>query len=229
MNESFILVNYPLRFAIIGAIMFSPRWFMPYDILIQLVMTMVSMGIAIFALRGFRWVKEKSLYYLYLAFAILAIGFFANGIGLGYDFIVRSGGPNSMSPMLFIDLGFLIYYVASIFACAILVYAYFRNVRDASIAAAVFGIFLTATAPLLESLIIVLLFAIVFAQIIHLSIRSSKNSIIVCLSFGLILLSHILVLTSDMASENYYVVGKILQLIAFVILLAMLMKVRKPE
>jgi hypothetical protein len=201
---------------------------MPYDILIQLIMTFVSMGVAIFALRGFRWVKEKSLYYLYLSFTILAIGFFAEGLTLGYDYIVRSGGPGAASPM-FIDLGFVIYYCASMLAYGILVYAYFKNVRDASIAAALFGMFLMSTTPLMESLIIVLLFAIFFAQLIHLSIRTSKNSIIVCSTFGLIFASHILVLISDSGVENFYVAGKILQLIAFSILLAMLMKVRKPE
>jgi len=209
--------------------MFVPRWFMPYDIIIMLIMTVVSMGIAIFALRGFRWVKEKSLYFLYLAFAVLAIGFFANGLTLGYDFLERTGSPDAMSPMVFIDLGYMIYYGASIFAYGVLVYAYFRNVRDASIAAAVFGMFLTAALPLFESLIIVLLFAVVFAQIIHLSIRTSKNSIIVCSSFVLILVSHILILTSDFDTENNYVYGKVLQLIAFGILLAMLMNARKPE
>ncbi|MCG7844796.1 MAG: hypothetical protein MIO90_05135 [Methanomassiliicoccales archaeon] len=114
-------------------------------------------------------------------------------------------------------------------AYGILVYAYFRNVRDASIMAAVFGTLLTTTAPLMESIIILLLFAVVFAQMINLSIRSSRNSIIVGASFATILASHILVLISDAGSENFYVVGKFLQLVAFVVLLFMLLKVRRPE
>jgi hypothetical protein len=209
--------------------MFTPRWFMPYDVLIMLVMTAVSMGIAIYALRGFRWVKERSLYYLYMAFVLLAIGFFANGLTLGYDFLQRTGDPNSFQPMTFIDLGFAIYFFCSIVAYGILAYAYFRNVRDASIAAAIFGVLLTSAMPVLDCIIIVLLFALVFAQMIHLSIHRSRYSIIVCSSFVLILVSHVLVLMSDMEQQDYYVIGKLLQLGAFVMLLAMMLKLRGPE
>jgi hypothetical protein len=229
MNESFISKKTPEGLPFVGAPMFPPRWFMPYDVIIQLVMTLVSMGIAIYALRGFRWVKESSLYHLYLAFAILAIGFFANGLTLGIDFITRTPGPHPPSPMLFMDLGFMIYYVASIVAYGILVYAYFKNVRNASMATAVFGVFLTATAPFMESIIIVLLFGIVFAQLIHLSIHASRSSILVCSSFALILVSHILILISDAGSEDLYVIGKLLQLVAFCALLLILLKVRRPE
>lgn len=229
MNESFISEKTPQPLGTPGAFMFPPRWFIPYDILIQLVMTVASMGIAITALRGFRWVKEGSLYYLYLAFAILAIGFFANGVTLGYDYLIRTGDPHTMPPVVFIDLGFTLYYLASIVAYGILVFAYFRNVREASIAAAIFGVMLTSTAPFLESVIIVLLFAVVFAQLIHLSIRSSRSSIMVCSSFVLILISHILVLTSDIGSDDLYVMGKLMQIIAFSVLLSLLLKVRRPE
>lgn len=209
--------------------MFTPRWFMPYDVLIMLVMTAVSMAIAIFALRGFRWVKERSLYYLFMAFVLLAIGFFANGLTLGYDFLQRTGDPNSFQPMAFIDLGYAIYFLCSIVAYGILAYAYFRNVREASLAAAIFGMLLTSSIPLIECIIIVLLFALVFAQIIHLSIHRSRYSMIVCGSFMLILASHIMMLMSDMAHQDYYVFGKLLQLGAFVMLLAMLLKLRGPE
>lgn len=209
--------------------MFSPRWFMPYDVLIMLVMTAVSMGIAIYALRGFRWVKERSLYYLYLAFILLAIGFFANGLTLGYDFLQRTGDPHSFQPMMFIDLGYAVYFSCSIVAYGILAYAYFRNVRDASIAAAIFGVLLTSSLPAIECIIIILLFALVLAQIIHLSIHRSRYSMVVCSSFALILVSHVLVLMSDMDHQDYYVFGKLLQLGAFVMLLALLLKMRGPE
>ena len=202
---------------------------MPYDVVIQLVMTVISVGIAIFALRGYRWVKEQSFYYLFLAFAILAIGFFADGFILGYDFLNRTGDPHMMPPENYIDIGYLLYYACSILAYGILVYAYFMNVREASIAAAVFGVFLASTAPLMESIIIVLLFAIVLAQLIHLSIRSSRGSIMVCCSFALILASHILILISDVSTEDLYVIGKLMQIVAFSALLSLLLRVVRPE
>ncbi len=202
---------------------------MPLDILIQLVMTAVSMGIAIFALRGFRWVKERSLYYLYIAFTLLAIGFFANGLTLGYDFIEKASGSPFLPPHVFVDLGFSLYYIFSMVAFAILVYAYFRNVRDASIAVAAFGVLLTASAPFMESVNIVLLFMIVFAQLIHLSIRSSRSAIMVCTSFALMLASHILILISSDDSEIFYVIGKLILLLAFCLLLWLLLKMRGPE
>jgi len=187
------------------------------------------MAIAVFALRGFRWVKERSLYYLYLAFTLLAIGFFAHSMTLGYDFLERLSDPHIMPSTTLMDLGFALYYVTSILAYGILVYAYFRNVREASIAVAVFGVMMTSFSPLLESIIIVLLFAIVFAQIIHLSIRSNLSSMVVCGSFATILASNLLVLMSDAGSEDLYVIGKVLQLAAFIVLLALLFDIRRPK
>jgi hypothetical protein len=209
--------------------MYPPRWFLPYDIIIQLVMTLVSMGIAIYALRGFRWVKERSLYYLYLAFVLLAIGFFASGVTYGIDFLGKLSGPGAPPSVPILDLGTLAYYLFSIAAYAILAYAYFRNVRDASIAIAAFGSVFMAAAPVLETVVIVLLFMIVFAQLIHLSVRRSRSALAVCGSFGLILVSNILVLTSSVESEDFYVAGKVLELVAFVILLLLLLRMRGPR
>ena len=210
--------------------MYPPRWFLPYDIIIQLVMTLVSMGIAVYALRGFRWVKERSLYFLYLAFVLLAIGFFVSGVTFGIDFLGKFSGPGGTLPSVpILDLGTLAYYLFSIVAYAILAYAYFRNVRDASIAVAVFGTIFMTAAPVLETVVIVLLFMIVFAQLIHLSVRRSRSAMAVCGSFGLILLSHVLILTSSVESEDFYIVGKILELVAFVVLLLLLLRMRGPQ
>ncbi len=208
--------------------MYPPYYFILFDVFIQLVMTLVSVGIALFAYRGFRWVRERSLYYLSLAFGILALGYLVNGVVLGYDFLFRLSGPPHMTTFPLLDSGFAVYYASSILAFAILVYAYLKNIRDAAMVAAAFGIFLTATAPFMETIIIVLLSMIVLAQLIHLGIHSSRSSKMVSLSFILLLSGHILVLASGMGSETYYVMGKLIQLAAFGALLLTLLAVRRP-
>lgn len=209
--------------------MFPPRWFVPVDILIQFVMALISIGIAVYAYRGSKWVKERSLYYLSISFAMLAAGFLSIGLVLTYSYVVEIPGPHQLSPPLpVIDLGFWLYYMFSIAAFAILVYAYAKNIRGASVALAAFGIVLSALLPLMETVIIILLVCIVVAQVVHYSKHRSKVGFMVTASFGLILVSHILVATSG-AESDQYVAGKIVQLVGFLALLVVLLLMRGPD
>jgi len=206
--------------------MYPPRWFLPVDVVISLVITVVSMGIAIYSLHGFRWVKERSLHFLYLAFTLLAIGFFANGLTFGYAYLAKVNFARASTALAVADLGLWIFYLLSIAAYFILVYAYWRNVREISIATAAVSA-LVLWGPILDAVLVILIFVIVFAQATHFSMRRSKNAVIVTGSFALILLSQILLLMGNI-DANLYVGGKVLELFAFLALLYPLIKMRRP-
>jgi len=210
--------------------MYPPRWFLPYDIVILLAITLISMAIAVFALRGYRWIKERSLYYLFLAFALLAIGFFAAGMTEGIDYL-GPPYPRGFTGLTVTDVGGLVYYACSILAFVILAFAYFRTAREIAIAPALAAlpIALPSYYPALEAVIIVLLFVIVFAQVVHLSVRKSRSAFAVLITFGMLLVSHALILVSSARSEDLYVAGMIVELAAFVFLLVLLLEWRKPR
>ncbi len=209
--------------------MFPPRWFIPYDVAILLVITFVSMAIAIFALRGYRWIRERSLYYLFLAFALLSVGFFAAGMTEGIDYIGQPY-PRGFTGLTISDVGGLVYYACSILAFTILALAYFRRAREIAVAPAVVIVAaLPSYYPALEAVVIILLFVIVFAQIIHLSVRRSRSAVAVLMTFGMLLISHAFILASSARSENLYTAGMGIELAAFIFLLLLLLEWRRPR
>ena len=211
--------------------MYQPSWFVPYDVVILLVITVVSMAIAVFSLRGYRWIREQSLYYLFLAFALLAIGFFANGVTEGIDYISHVRVPPGAIQIT--DLGIWVYYICSVFAFLILVVAYFRNVREVAIAPAVVlvaasTVTTTTVAPIMEVVVIILLFTILLAQVLHLSVHRSRSAFAVSLTFILLLAGHIFIVASSVRLADLYAVGMIVELVAFFLLLGLVLLVRRP-
>lgn len=205
--------------------MFPPAYFLVIDIVLQLITAGVALAIAVFAFRGYRWIGEKNLLYIYLAFTLLAIAFFASGLTYSYAWLAKITLSENAAPLLVLDIGLWIYYILSIVAYGLLAYAYLRRIRDIPIGAAIVGTSLFLAAPPLETILIVLLFAIFLSQLTHYSARKSRNSFVVLSSFLMLLLSHIFILFGNLASFSY-VVGKILQLLAFIALLYLLSRMR---
>jgi len=209
--------------------MYQPTAFVPYEVVILLVITFVSMAIAVFSLRGYRWVRERSLYYLFLAFALLAVGFFALGVTEGIDYV--SHMRTAPGALQITDVGTWVYYVCYALALLILVVAYFRNVRELAVAPALLAaspVTSSTVAPVMEAVLIVLLFTIILAQVIHLSVRRTRSSVAVCATFAALLMGHVLILASSARAADLYVIGTIVELAAFGLLLGLVLMVRRP-
>lgn len=205
--------------------MFPPGYFLIIDIVLQLITAGVALAIAAFAFRGHRWIGERNLMFIYAAFTLLAIAFFASGLTYAYALLAKVTLSVGAAPILVLDMGLWVYYILSVFAYGLLTYAYLRRVREVPIAAAIVGTSLFLAAPPLETILIILLFAIFLSQVVHYGARKSRNSLIVTSSFLMLLLSHIFILFGNLASVSY-VVGKILQLFAFISLLYLLSRMR---
>jgi len=205
--------------------MLPPGWFLALDVLFQFTTTVIAVGVAAFAYRGFRWMGERTFLFLSLAFCLLAAGFFINGLTLGYAIVVKLTFARAQAPFFIADIGLWAYYILQIAAYSVLVYAYTRKLRSVPTAAAVLGGTLFLFGPIAEIIIVILLFVIVLAQIVHYSARKSRNSLIVIGSFLFLLMGNLLILFSTFDSF-VYVLGKVLQMVAFFSLVLLLYRLR---
>jgi hypothetical protein len=214
--------------------MFPPRWFLPYDAIFQLITAFVALAVAMYALRGHQWVRERTLFALFLAFLLLALGLFINGITLSYASLTGVSFSHSGSSSTIADFGFWAYYVMSLIAFSILVLAYAYRLRESSLALAAGGMMgrggagagLVLVGPLLELFLVILLFIIIVAQLAHNIVKHSRYSVLVTFSFSLLLLSHLLIMFSSL-EDIIYVVGRLLELSGFLALLAVLVGLRR--
>ena len=160
--------------------MFPPRWFLPYDAAFQLITGLVALAVAVYALQGYRWVKERTLYALFLAFTLLSVALLVNSITLSYTYLVDMSFAHHAQGMCGVDIGFWVYYLISALAFLILVYAYASRLQDASIALAsmlilgqrAVGGSIVGFAPYMELVLVALLVIIVLAQVFHLMLPS---------------------------------------------------------
>lgn len=210
--------------------MFPPRWFIPFDVLFQLFTALVALGIGLYAFRGYLWIRERTLYALFLAFMLLSAGLFTNALTLAYALSAGLSLGRKVVPL--VEVGYWAYYLLSILALAILVYAYLRRLGERNIALAAGGAAAAMTssivtaAPALDLVLTALLFLILAAQLAHLQVKRSRVAVLVALGFLLLLLSHVLILLSQ-AADLMYVASKVVQLGGFLVLLLALYRPRR--
>jgi hypothetical protein len=206
--------------------MFPPHWFLPYDIVFQLITALVALAVAVYAFKGFKWVRESSLYYLGFGFVFLFAGYMANGLTLGYAYLAQVPFGGSETPFVAMDAGFWIYYLLSIVAFVLIIYAYVdKHPEVMAMAPPALGGSLAVAGPVMESVLVIMLFVILTAQIMRHMERRSVGSLNVIACFALVLLSHLLILVSGL-DPLVYVSGKVLQLVSFLLLLALLYRLR---
>jgi hypothetical protein len=183
--------------------------------MVQLFTGIVAVAVALYALRGYRWVRESSLQNLFLAFTLLGIAFLVNGIVMGYAYQEHIPFDQTMGNGLILQVGFAIYYGFSIVAYGLLLYTYCR--QWGSVAAAPLAPMVVFSSPPLELVIVLLLGGILLAQLLR-EVRPGHGvQGAVSLCFGLLMASHILILfeTGDYAT---YFLAKGLQLAGFAVM-----------
>lgn len=226
--------------------MFPPRWFLPYDAIFQLITAFVALAVAMYALRGHQWIREKTLYALFLAFLLLSIGLFVNGITLTYTYLMGISFTAPSDHLSIADLGFWAYYAMSILAYSLLIFAYVTRLRRSSIVTAgmlgagggsggggpggggggAAGSTLLTAGPIAELILVILLLVIVIAQLAHLVVKRNRYSMMVTFSFLLLLVSHLLIMFSSL-EDTIYVIGRVLELVGFISLLGVLFCLRR--
>jgi len=208
--------------------MFPPGWFIVVDVIFQFVTAMIATAVAVFALRGYRWVGERTLFYLFLSFSLLATAFFINALTLSYAIALKLTFARAQAPFFIADIGLWIYYILEVAAYLILAYSYTKRLRFTAVNAAILGGSLFLFGPIAEMIIVVLLFIITLAQFSYYSTRKSMNSLIVSFSFLLLLIANVLIIFGTFTSVGY-VAGKLIQMTAFLSLLLLLYRLRGTE
>jgi len=218
--------------------MFPPNWFLPFDAAFQVLTAFIALAVSLYSLHGHRWIGERTLYALFLAFLMLSIGLFINGITLTYSTLAGVTFSGNGSSSVIADIGFWAYYIMSILAYSLLVYAYADRLRGPSavVAAAGAGMgrgwgggigqTLVAAGPIMELVLVILLLVVVIAQLAHLTVKRNRFSVTVTLSFVLLLISHILIMFSSL-EDTIYVAGRLFELGGFITLLIMLAGLRR--
>jgi hypothetical protein len=202
---------------------------------------MIALAIAYQAFKGYRITKERTLHYLQFSFALLSCGLFVDSL-TGFLGMLARVLRFALTLTL---LGYSTYFLTQVLAYGILIFAYVSQTRSLVRSGASLGLIpllgfatLEAERPfrLLGPLVeyhpipeIVLLFLILYVAVqtgLNYSASKARNALLVFLGFLFLALSHlffVLVLFSPL----FFVIGHTLQLLGFVSLLTMLLRVTK--
>jgi hypothetical protein len=187
---------------------------MPLDATIQLLTGIVALAVSLYALRGYRWVQESSLFRIFVAFLLLAMAFIISGAVMSFAQAQHMSFEEAAGFGALTQAGFALYYGLSIAAYVVLIFTYWRKLRW--FAAAPIGPLVLFNSPPLELLIVLLLGFIVFAQLAPEKGRNWRRHGVVTLSFILVLISHVLILFES-GSNDYtlYLLARGLQMFGF--------------
>jgi len=223
----------------------GPRWFVGFDSLMESVAFIIAVAIAYEAFKGYRLTKQKTLLYVHFSFAMLSAGLLIDSLA-GFLGILARASKGFVALTL---VGYSVYFLAQVLAYVILVFAYVSQTRTLSTTsvslslAPLFGFLAlqTAEAPairLLGPLIeyhpvseIVLLFLVFYITVqtgLNYSATKDTDAFLVFVGFLLLALSHLLFILIPF-SAMLFVIGHVLQLLGFVSLLSMLLRVTRTK
>jgi len=223
----------------------GPRWFVGFDSLMESVAFIIAVAIAYEAFKGYRLTKQRTLLYVHFSFAMLSAGLLIDSLAGFLGILARA----LKGFVAFTLVGYTIYFLAQVLAYIILVFAYVSQTRTLSTTSVslslvpLFGFVVLQTAPvptirLLGPLIeyhpvseIVLLFLVFYITVqtgLNYSASREANAFLVFLGFLLIALSHLAFVLIPF-SAMLFVIGHVLQLLGFVSLLSMLLRVTRTK
>jgi hypothetical protein len=204
----------------------------------ELVAFIIALAIAYQALKGYRLTKQRTLWYIHLSFAALSAGLLVNSF-LGFLGIIAYTLRSIVALSL---IGYMIYFLAQLVAYGLLIYAYVSHTRtlnttsSTAMLASLFG-FVTLQAtpirllgplveyhPIPEIVLLLLVMYIAIQTGLNYSATKDRNALLVFLAFLLLALSHLFFILEPF-SALFFVVGHILQLLGYISLLTMLLRV----
>jgi len=191
----------------------------------EFIASIIAIAIANQALKGYNLSKEKTLLYLNISFVLIGAGLLVDGLT---SLIVDLAGarPGFLYPFA---VGYSINFVAQVIAYGLLVYAYIhqaRSVPGPAVLAAVPFLFFRRNA--VTELILVFLLAYIAIQTgTNYGVNKSKNALLVFAAFVSLSIAHVFFLIFTVA-PIFYPFAHVAQLVGFLLLLAMLLRVNQP-
>lgn len=224
--------------------MIRPLWFVGFDSLMEFIAFIIALTIAFQAFKGYRLTRQRTLLYVQFSFALLSAGLLIDSLTGFLGILARS----LKGVEILTQVGYTIYFLAQVLAYGILVYAYVSQTRAMSTTSVSpllvplfgFSTLQVSQAPVIKPLPlleyhpiseIVLLFLVVYIAFqtgINYSATKDRNAFLVFLGFLLLALSH-LFFTLMPLGPLFFVFGHAFQLLGFVSLLTMLLRVTRAK
>lgn len=225
--------------------MVGPLWFIGFDSLMEFVAFIIALAVAYQAFKGYRLTKQRTLLYVHFSFALLSTGLLIDSLAGFLGILART-----LRGVVAVTLvGYSIYFLAQVLAYGILIFAYVSQTRTMTSASlslwttpllgsitlqAAQGLPIKLLGPLVEYhplSEIVLLFLVFYITVqtgLNYSATKDRNALLVFLGFLLLALSHLFFILMRFGAV-LFVVGHVLQLVGFVSLLAMLLRVTRTK
>ena len=221
----------------------GPLWFVGFDNLMEFVAFMIALAIAYQAFKGYRITKERTLLYLQFSFALLSCGLLVDSL-TGFLGMLARALRFALTLTLF---GYSIYFLTEVLAYGILIFAYVSQTRRLTGSGASLGLislfgFATLEAerpirllgplveyhPIPETVLLFLISYVVVQTGLNYSASKERNVLLVFLGFLFLALSHLFFILM-LFSPLFFVIGHTFQLLGFVSLLTMLLRVAKTS
>jgi hypothetical protein len=200
-------------------------WFLGFDSLMELIGFAIAFAVAYQALKGYRLSKERTLLYLNFSFDLLGVGLLVDGLA---SLVVLMS--HFLRALLYLyAVGYTISFIAQFVAYGILVVAYLQQTRSGpnqlAAVAAVSVLFFERNA--ITELILIFLIVYITAQTaMNYSLNKSTNSLLVFGAFASLSLAHLFFLMFVLV-PIFFPLAHIAQLVGFLLLLAMLLRVNR--
>jgi len=221
-----------------------PLWFVGFDSLMEFVAFIIALAIAFQAFKGYRLTKQRTLLYVQFSFALLSAGLLVDSLAGFLGILARS----LKGIEILTQVGYTIYFLVQVLAYGILVYAYVSQTRTLSTASpalplvSLSGITALQTSqspvvkplplleyhPISEIVLLFLIVYIAFQTAINYSATKERNALLVFLGFLLLALSHLFFILA-LLRPLFFVFGHVFQLLGFVSLLMMLLRVTRTK
>jgi hypothetical protein len=206
----------------------GPTWFWGYDIIFSIVSILTTLLIMFLSFKAYKITKDSkykffSLAFLFISLAHLAFSFF-NAIMIFH----LSGTIYNLLQSF--DIGFFIYLFFTLLAYMILIIIIYK-IKDNRVVALLLSLTLLfvlfANQHILKFHIVslVLLAFLAFQFYFNFKEKGNKNSKLVFTSFYLLLTSEVFFLVNLYTNEYLYVVAQLIQLLGYLVLFYMFMRV----
>ena len=221
--------------------MVGPLWFVGFDSLMELVAFAIALAIAYQAFKGYTMTRQRTLFYVQFSFALLSAGLLIDSLAGFLGILARA----LRATMALTRVGYTLYFFAQLLAYGVLIYAYVYQAKSVSTTSAslalipVFGLaalqepsvpemkllgLLVEYHPGSEIILLFLLACIAILTGLNYSATKDRNAFLVFLGFLLLAFSHLLFILTPL-NALMFVIGHLLQLLGFISLLTMLLRV----
>lgn len=196
------------------------------DLIMEAVSSMISFAVAYYALKAYKLTQNKSLMHLYFGFSVLGAGMLTRIFSTVYAFILAREVNMTIRGLIYM-IG-IIYGIMRTIAYFLFTLVYIERTRRLSAETLNLALMPFIINPYFEFIQMTLLIYVSTQAIMNFIEIRNINSLLISTGFILLLISHLLFMSSIIES-SYYFMGHATQLLGFICMLIMLTKVGRKK